>query len=1116
MMLAFATAKGQGTPLSVSYSRGSYSGGYQISCHGVSDGSINLTVSGGVTPYSFLWSNSATTQNVSGIAAGTYSVTVSDSGGVNVDTLTGISITQPATLTATTGHSNVNCHGASTGSAWAIPSGGTSTYSYLWSNGGQTTDTASGLPKLVTGYYVVTVTDANSCTATSSADISEPSALTASIFSHTDVSCNGGNNGSAIVVASGGTPVATVEFSDPHYMYSWNTSPTKTTDTVTNLSYGTYTVIVTDGHSCTVTTSVTVTQPSALSVSTGVRNVLCYGGNTGYAYAIVSGGTLGYSYLWSNSQTVDTAINLSVSGAAYSVTVTDGHGCTKTASATISQPAVLVAFFSVGNVTDVSCFGGNNGRATVTVVGGTASYSYIWSNSATGLTDSLLTKDTYYVTVTDSNSCTATASININEPPEIVLSLSNDKYNGYDISCSGGSTTINTDVNGGTPSYSYLWSDASTGTKLSGTAETYSITITDAHGCIATSTTTLTEPTIITDSISSPVNGYGYNVSCMVNDGEIELTASGGVTPYSYAWSNSTTTQNNYSVSSGLSSVTITDANGCTKTDTITLTAPTKLTAVTDSIHVYANGANVSEDTAHDGSITALVTGGTTPYTYQWSTPNVFALPTPNTNQTLTNCYPYQIYYVLATDANACTMQSPPILLNSFVGRDFWSIHGNVIDTTRFIGTLDSSDLVFKTDTIERMRIKANGEIQMHGISKFDTIRVGRIMAIDSIITFGDSSIQMMPSYGKIMNDEYGLVKGIAIGKGNLPASTLAFGRNSTAIGWNVRTQSPLDIGADGTNSVIIGSGDPTTPTGHFFYNNKPNTLMVGFNSDIPTLFVGASNGNGTTGYVGIGNSNPLSDLQIGYGLGKVNIGANTFLNSPSWVANYIGFNAARDNNSSSSTYQQWITNTDGGSNGGSVIMGDIAGGLRFVNIKGTSSHTEQQITDSDIITTSYTNMIINGYGMVGIGTTSPYFKLDINTGTEHNGLRVKVPSDNDPAMQIDNSSNSTTNFLVQGNGEVYARAVHVIAPSNTIPPDYVFDQDYKLKSLIDLGKYIEGNHHLPEIPSASEITSNGIDLGEMNLKLLKKIEEQTLYIMNLQKQLDEQNKRIGGLEKKN
>ena len=1045
MMLAFATAKGQGTPLSVSYSRGIYSGGYQISCHGVSDGSINLTVSGGVTPYSFLWSNSATTQNVSGIAAGTYSVTVSDSGGVNVDTLTGISITQPATLTATTGHSNVNCHGASTGSAWAIPSGGTSTYTYLWSNGGQTTDTASGLPKLVTGYYVVTVTDANGCTATSSADISEPSALTASIFSRTDVSCNGGNNGGAIVVASGGTPVATVEFSDPHYMYSWNTSPTKTTDTVTNLSYGTYTVIVTDGHSCTATTSVTVTQPSALSVSTGVRNVLCYGGNTGYAYAIVSGGTLGYSYLWSNSQIVDTAINLSVSGTAYSVTVTDGHGCTKTASATISQPAVLVAFFSVGNVTDVSCFGGNNGRATVTVVGGTASYSYIWSNSATGLTDSLLTKDTYYVTVTDSNSCTATASININEPPEIVLNLSNDKYNGYDISCSGGTTTINTDVNGGTPSYSYLWSDASTGNKLNGaTADTYSITITDAHGCTATSTTTLSEPTAITDSISSPVNGYGYNVSCMMNDGEIALTPSGGVTPYSYAWSNSTTAQNNYSVSSGLSSVTITDDNGCSKTDTITLTAPPKLTAVTDSIHVYANGANVSEDTAHDGSITALVAGGTTPYAYQWSTPNAFALPTPNTNQTLTDCYPYQIYYVLATDANACTMQSPPILLNSYVGRDFWSIHGNVIDSTRFIGTLDSSDLVFKTDTIERMRIKANGEIEMHGISMFDTIRVGRIMTnpMDSVLSLGDSTIKVYNynmigfttgidnysgiSLGGGTNSAY---QGLIIGNPLLRSYQNPFNHqtyyyvnpapppsanNSIAIGYKVNNAVTGNTNTTAINSIVMGLG--CINTSDYLVNNIPNSLMIGFNSDKPTLYVGPSNGIGTTGNVGIGTSTTTAKIDI-------------------------------------------------------------------VSDGNTYEHNALSVKNS---TSSAPLMYIRNDGIVGIGVS-----MD-NANTRQSNIDV---------------------YKLYVLGGIRTEKIHVDIASYNQWSDFVFDKDYKPLPLYDVQKYYKEHHHLNGIPTANEVVNEGLDLGEFDAKILQKVEEQTIYSVDLQMQVDALKKQIAELK---
>ncbi|RZK14607.1 MAG: hypothetical protein EOO86_18315, partial [Pedobacter sp.] len=347
----------------------------------------------------------------------------------------------PATLTVTSislapTQVNVSCNGGSNGAASVVASGGSGAYTYVWSPSISTTAGANGL---VAGTYTVTVTDASGCTASRAFTITQPSLLNTS-GSQTNVSCNGGTNGTATVTASGGSG---------GYTYLWSNGGT--TATITGLMAGNYRVTVTDANACTAIRDYTITQQSAITTSTTQVNVSCNGGSNGSATVTASGGAGAYTYLWTPSGGTGATATGLVAGT-YNVQVTDANACTKNQSVTILQPAALVA--TAGAKTNVSCNGGSNGSATVNVTGGTGSYTYSWSPSGgTAASATGLVAGTYTVTVKDANLCQTTESFTITQP-----SLLNASASQTNVSCNGGSNgTATVTVTGGTGAYTYSW-----------------------------------------------------------------------------------------------------------------------------------------------------------------------------------------------------------------------------------------------------------------------------------------------------------------------------------------------------------------------------------------------------------------------------------------------------------------------------------------------------------------------------------------------------------------------------------------------------------------------------------------------------------------------------------
>jgi gliding motility-associated-like protein len=596
-----------------------------VSCFGGSDGSGQVNVTGGTSPYTYTWSHGVNTQQVTGLSNGTYDVTVTDANGCS--TTASLTITEPnAALNAVASMQQaVNCHAGNDGSASVAVSGGTAPYSYQWSDG-STTSSVNGLSA---GIYTVTVTDINGCITSANVTITQPQqALSTSVTSNQAVSCFGGGDGSLDVLVTGGTSP---------YTFQWNTGAT--TQNISGLSTGTYTVTVTDVNGCTDNLSATVSQPAAaLNASTIVTsNISCYSGNNGSINLTVSGGTLPYTFIWSTGATTED-IN-GVGAGVYTVTITDANGCTFNISDEITQPAgALSASLTMSQA--VSCNGGSNGALTLTVNGGTAPYSYNWSNGATTQNISGLSAGVYTVTVTDANGCFTSQSGSVTQPVA-ALSISTSQVSSV-LCHAGNSGAIDITPSGGTAPYTYVWSNGQTTQDISGlTSGTYTVTVTDANGCIESATISVNQP-------AAPLSAAGIvtaNVSCYGgNNGSANISVSGGTVPYSYQWSNGEITQSIFNLSTGLYSVTITDANGCTTTASVDVLQP--FAALNDSIMVISNALCFGDES---GTITYQAGGGTAPYSYQWSN----GATTSSIDSLLAGTYT-----VTVTDANGCVMTS--------------------------------------------------------------------------------------------------------------------------------------------------------------------------------------------------------------------------------------------------------------------------------------------------------------------------------------------------------------------------------------------------------------------------------------------------------------------------
>lgn len=599
-----------------------------VNCYGGTDGEVDLTLTNAKLPATFLWTNGATTEDLTGLSGGAYEVTVVDAN--NCQIFTGGTVLEPVTP-LTIGFSKIDkkCNGGiDNGSIDVTVTGGTSPYTYNWSSGQSSQD----ISNLGTGTYSLTVTDANNCTESISVTIDNP-ALLDHFTTIKNVNCNSGNDGAiSIDVVGGSLP----------YTYSWSSG--QTTEDITNLIANTYTLTITDANNCQSIKSHIVTQPSQpISITATATNVSCYSGKNGSIDMSVSGGTPNYSYNWANSQGIvlpfqtEDVSNLTQGN--YTLTVTDANGCKSSLSQAITQPPAPITNSPV--LTHINCYGEATGVINPVISGGTVPYTYNWSNGGNTAIISNLLAGNYTLTLTDFNGCIENFSYTLNQPAN-PLSVQLTPTN---ILCFGETTgKILTEASGGTSPYTYNWSNGATTKDIFNlSAGSYTLTTTDAKGCITISTVTLTQP-------SAPLNATSIiqNVDCYGNNsGSIDLTVTGGTSPYRYTWSNtlsfilSDTSQDLSNLVANTYNVIIKDNNNCTFSLSNQVTQPNAALAnigFIDDVNCF--GIN-------DGSINTSTTGGTTPYNFSWSngmnTEDITAVVAGN-------------YTLTITDANGCIL----------------------------------------------------------------------------------------------------------------------------------------------------------------------------------------------------------------------------------------------------------------------------------------------------------------------------------------------------------------------------------------------------------------------------------------------------------------------------
>ncbi|MFT5744983.1 MAG: hypothetical protein ACI920_000349 [Saprospiraceae bacterium] len=486
--------------------------GVDSECGSQDGGSAIVMAFDGTAPYTFLWSNGATIAVTSNLDAGTYTVTVTDAADCTATAT--VTVSSTGSLTVNASGTNLSC-GNTDGSATAIPADGTASYTYTWSNGGNT----ATINNLSADTYTVTTADATGCSAVSTVTLMDASNLEITVNSN-GPACDGPANASATATANTG---------NAPFTYVWSNG--EMTSTISNIMAGNYAVTVTDTNGCQGTGSLTVSSSPGLQLNINTIAIECFGGS-GVLSVEVTGGSAPFTYLWSNGIVI--ASNELIPAEQYSVTVTDAAGCTSEATANLTEPNPLVLTVTS---TDAGCGGTASGTATSTLSGGTAPYTYNWSNDATTTNLTGLAADTYALTVTDANGCVQQASVSITESSNPMVTAT---ITGLITTVGGNDGEAMALATGGTAPYDFAWSNGqNTATATGLSAGTYTVTVTDANGCTDTATITIPDPAKLGDKIFVDSNNNGcqdadeggwFNLTVILNGTDNNGTTMGQTT----------------------------------------------------------------------------------------------------------------------------------------------------------------------------------------------------------------------------------------------------------------------------------------------------------------------------------------------------------------------------------------------------------------------------------------------------------------------------------------------------------------------------------------------------------------------------------------------------------
>ncbi len=633
-----------------------------VSCNGGADGSILITLSGGISPYAYsidgginFFANGGSFTNLS---AGSYPVVVQDANGCQTSGST-IVLTQPTPLNFDAqAKTDVSCFGGTDGTITLTVSGGTPPYQYSIDGGGTYLPNGGIFTGLAAGNYDISVLDNNGCQkAGSTLSVLEPPQLLIDSQTGTDLSCAGSNDGTITIVVSGGAPPYT-------YSIDGGTSFIGNGGLFVGLLPGNYDVAVRDNNNCdTYGSTISIQEPSAISITSElVTDISCNGANDGQITIIASGGTPPYTYsIDGGSSFFNNGGNFTnLAPGIYDVMVRDQNSCDKAGSTLVINEPLALSITSEA-ATDNLCFGGNSGSISVVAAGGVSPYSYSIDGGTTYLDNggnfSGLIAGNYDVAVRDVNGCVVFGStLSVSDPPLLVI----DSENATGITCSGGNDGgISIAASGGTPPYSFSIDGGTNfinngGIFSSLTAGNYDVAVRDVNNCIETgSTLTIFEPPAI--SIDAEV---AVDISCNgLNDGSISISASGGTGPYEYSIDGGGTYVANggifLNLPGGNYDVSVRDNNGCIRNgSTLTIDEPTAL--VIDSEIAFPvlcfGGA--------DGSINISTSGGTPPYVYSVDGGSVFV-----SNGGIFTGLPAGNYDVAVRDDRGCTVPGSTLIV---------------------------------------------------------------------------------------------------------------------------------------------------------------------------------------------------------------------------------------------------------------------------------------------------------------------------------------------------------------------------------------------------------------------------------------------------------------------
>lgn len=597
-----------------------------VSCVGVEDGSAIVHVTGGTAPYNYLWTDGQTTFNATQLSAGEHDVTVTDIN--SCSQIASVTITTDEALTVNYTIKNISCNGLTDGSIQASASMGSPMYSYIWSNG----ENSSSIFNLSQGDYSVTIEDEAGCQVIDTITIIEPEVLTASIIDSNNIVCTGTCDGTAYIKVDSAAGTAP-------YFFSWSSGDTDSI--ATTLCEGINFVTITDDRGCTYMDSVTLIAPNPkLDVEFDTSFATC-GQSDANIEANPQGGVPPYSYLWANGSSDSILSNISVD--IYDITITDSLGCQHSNYFIIKDTSSL----EIDNIalTHISCID-CAGEIEVTVSGGTPEYAYIWSNGdTTDIADSLCANSAYTLTVSDIDNCSRVIRDTITDEDKLLTQFTNI----VPISCTdAANASVTASITSGTAPFSFVWSNGSTDSVASNlSAGWVYVTVTDAR-CTYTDSIEIENPEQLDVELAvSDANCYGES------SGMITVNVLNSIVPQSYLWSNGQTNSTAVGLSAEKYLVTITYNDVCTIVDSATVDQPAMIT--------YTLGSTIASCNTNDGSAFISSSSDFMPHSYTWNIlGNTDSVLNANSNDTL-----YSIgvdyYFVEITDAGGCSITTDSV-----------------------------------------------------------------------------------------------------------------------------------------------------------------------------------------------------------------------------------------------------------------------------------------------------------------------------------------------------------------------------------------------------------------------------------------------------------------------